>query len=72
MNDETMRVYWHDDCMLHDGGASVLENEPPPCIVLPEPHVETAMRILNIKGMLETGPLKDLIDLRIGRHATDG
>ena len=71
MNDETLRVYWHDDCMLHDGGDSVLENEPPSCIVFPEPHVETAMRILNIKGMLETGPLKDRIDLRIGRHATD-
>ena len=56
MSNEKLRIYWHDDCMLHDGGDSVLENEPPPCIVMPEPHVETAMRVLNIKGMLETGP----------------
>lgn len=71
MVDETLRVYWHDDCMLHDGGDSVLENEPPDFIVMPEPHVETAMRVLNIKGILEKGPLKDRIDLRIGRPATD-
>ena len=57
--------------MLHNGGDSVLENEPPAYIVMPEPHVETAMRILNIKGIRETGPLKDRIDLRIGRQATD-
>ena len=29
------------------------------------------MRILNIKGIRATGPLKDRIDLRIGRQATD-
>jgi acetoin utilization deacetylase AcuC-like enzyme len=57
--------------MLHNGGDSVLEEEPPSYIVMPEPHVETAMRILNIKGILETGPLKDRIDLRIGRRAND-
>ena len=71
MNGEILRVYWHEDCMLHNGGDSVLENEPPAYIVMPEPHVETAMRILNIKGILETGPLKNRIDLRIGRQATD-
>lgn len=71
MIDETLRVYWHDDCMLHDGGDSVLENEPPDFIVLPEPHVESAQRVLNIKGMLEKGPLKDRVDLRNGRHASD-
>jgi acetoin utilization deacetylase AcuC-like enzyme len=72
MSEEILRVYWHDDCMLHDGGPSVLESEAPDYIVVPEPHVETASRILNIKGILETGPLKDRIDLRVGRHATDG
>ena len=63
MTDETLRVYWHDDCLLHDGGDSVLEAAPSPYLVMAEPHVETAM--------LETGPLKDRIDLRTGRHATD-
>ncbi len=71
MTDETLRVYWHDDCLLHDGGDSVLEAAPSPYLVMAEPHVETAMRVLNIKSMLETGPLKDRIDLRTGRHATD-
>ena len=71
MSDETLRVYWHDDCMLHDGGDSVLESAPPPFIAFPEPHVESAERVLNIKGILETGPLKDRIDLRTGRHASD-
>ena len=71
MSEETLRVYWHDDCMLHDGGPSVLENAPPDFILFPEPHVETAMRVRNIKGILETGPLKDRIDMRNGRHATD-
>ena len=64
MSEDTLRVYWHDDCMLHDGGDSVLEDEPSPYIAIPEPHVETAMRVLNIKSMLETGPLKDRIVLR--------
>ena len=40
--------------MLHNGGDNVLENEPPSFIVMPEPDLETAMRVLNIKGMLET------------------
>ena len=71
MNGEILRVYWHEDCTLHNGGNSVLEYEPPAYIVLPDPHVETAMRILNIKGILETGPLKNRLDLRIGRQATD-
>jgi acetoin utilization deacetylase AcuC-like enzyme len=71
LKDEVLRVYWHDDCLLHDGGDSVLENEPPGFIVLPEPHVETAQRILNIRGILEAGPLNDRVDLRSGRHATD-
>lgn len=71
MSDETLRVYWHDDCMLHDGGPSMLENEPPDCIVMPEPHVESAMRVKNIKGVLEKGPLKDSVEFRTGRHATD-
>jgi hypothetical protein len=36
-------------------GDSALEDEPPAYIVMPEPHVETAMRILNIKGIRATG-----------------
>jgi acetoin utilization deacetylase AcuC-like enzyme len=71
MSEETLRVYWHDDCLLHDGGDSVLESEPPDYIVLPEPHVETAQRILNIKGILERGPLQDRLDLRNGLLAAD-
>jgi acetoin utilization deacetylase AcuC-like enzyme len=71
MSEDTLRVYWHDDCMLHDGGDSVLEDEPSPYLAIPEPHVETAMRVLNIKSMLETGPLKGRVVLRTGRHATD-
>jgi acetoin utilization deacetylase AcuC-like enzyme len=71
MSKDILRIYWHDDCTLHDGGDSVLENEPSPYLAIPEPHVETAMRVLNIKSMLETGPLKDRVVLRTGRHATD-
>jgi len=71
MSDEMLRVYWHDDCLLHDGGPSVLENDPPDYIVLPEPHVETAMRVQNIKGILEKGPLRNRVDWRNGRAATD-
>ncbi len=71
MSEETLRVYWHDDCLLHNGGDSVLESEPPDYIVLPEPHVETAQRVLNIRGILQKGPLQDRLDLRNGRAATD-
>lgn len=66
-----LRLYWHDDCMLHDAGEGVLESRPSPYLAIHEPHVETSMRVLNIKSMLETGPLKDHIDKRIGRHATE-
>ncbi len=71
MTDETLRVYWHDDVLLHDGGPSILENDPPDYIVLPEPHVESAMRVQNIKGILEKGPLSSRVEWCDGRAATD-
>jgi acetoin utilization deacetylase AcuC-like enzyme len=71
MTEESLRVFWHDDCLLHDGGHGVLEGTPSPYLAMLEPHVETAMRVINIKSILEKGPLQDRLDLRTGRHATD-
>ncbi len=62
-------VFWHDDALLHETGSGVFEQPPSPLLAEPELHPENAIRILNMKAVLERGPLAGHLRWRDGRHA---
>ncbi len=55
-------MFWHPDVLLHDTGEGVFEAAQSPLIASPEPHPESAGRILNMKAMLERGPLAGALE----------
>lgn len=63
-------VYWHDEAMSHDTGFGVFEDAPSPLIAIHEAHPENASRILNIKSILERGPVAQFVEWRNGRYAS--
>ena len=65
-----MRVYWHDDALLHDTGSGMFEYPPTPLVEVPELHPENAERILNIRSALRRGPIAERLEWHSGRHAT--
>ena len=67
-----LHVFWHDDALLHDTSSGVFEQPPSPLLAEPELHPENAVRILNMKAILERGPLAGQIRWREGRHADPG
>jgi acetoin utilization deacetylase AcuC-like enzyme len=64
-------VFWHDDALLHDTGSGLFEQPPSPLLAEQELHPENAVRVLNMKAILERGPLAPHIRWREGRHATE-
>jgi acetoin utilization deacetylase AcuC-like enzyme len=64
-----VRVYWHDDALLHDTGAGLFEHPPTPLVAVPELHPENAERILNIRAALRNGPIAGRLEWHAGRHA---
>jgi acetoin utilization deacetylase AcuC-like enzyme len=64
-----VHVFWHDDALLHDTGSGVFEQPPSPLLAEPELHPENAVRVLNMKAILERGPLAEHVRWRGGRHA---
>jgi acetoin utilization deacetylase AcuC-like enzyme len=57
----SLAVFWHPDVLLHNTGSGVFEAAPSPLIQYGEPHPESAVRILNMKSILERGPLASRI-----------
>jgi acetoin utilization deacetylase AcuC-like enzyme len=66
-----MRVYWHDDCLLHDTGTGVFGSGPSPLIAVPELHPENVERVRNMRSALERGPLAGALEWHPGRHACE-
>jgi acetoin utilization deacetylase AcuC-like enzyme len=66
---DALQVFWHDDALLHDTGSGVFEQPPSPVLAEPELHPENAVRIINMKAILERGPLAKHVRWREGRHA---
>ena len=58
----SLTVFWHPDVLLHDTGEGVFEASPSPLIAAPETHPESAARILNMKSILERGPLASVLE----------
>jgi acetoin utilization deacetylase AcuC-like enzyme len=63
-------VFWHDDALLHETGSGLFEQPPSPLLAEHELHPENAVRILNMKSILEHGPLARQIRWHEGRHAS--
>jgi acetoin utilization deacetylase AcuC-like enzyme len=55
--------------LKHDPGRGCYEYEPSPLMTVDEPHPETPDRLLNIKSILEKGPIGDRLTWLAGRHA---
>jgi acetoin utilization deacetylase AcuC-like enzyme len=66
---ETLDVFWHDDALRHDTGSGVFEQPPSPLLAELELHPENAVRLRNMKAILERGPLAAHVRWREGRHA---
>src|SRR5947209_18799117 len=60
--DPLLKVLWHPDVLLHDTGEGVFEAAPSPLMASGELHPESAPRILNMKAILERGPLAGQLD----------
>jgi len=69
---ETIQIYWHPDCLGHDTGLGCYDLEASPLIEIPEPHPETPERLVNIKSILERGPLRNRIEWKNGNSAQRG
>ena len=64
-----MRVYGHDDALLHDTGAGIFEHPPSPLVEVPELHPENAERLRNIRAAIRNGPIAERLEWHTGRHA---
>jgi acetoin utilization deacetylase AcuC-like enzyme len=62
-------LFWHDDALKHDTGSGLFEQPSSPLLDEPELHPENAVRVRNMKAILERGPLAPHIRRRDGRHA---
>jgi acetoin utilization deacetylase AcuC-like enzyme len=65
MDAEKLSIFWHEDVLLHDSGASA--NVPQ--LEVTERHPDSADRLRNMKSLLERGPLSDALTWCAGRHA---
>ena len=66
---ETLDVFWHDDALRHDTGSGLFEQPPSPLLAEHELHPENAVRLRNMKAILERGPLAPRLRWRDGRYA---
>jgi acetoin utilization deacetylase AcuC-like enzyme len=64
-----MDLFWHDDALSHDTGSGLFEHPPSALLDEQELHPENAVRVRNMKAILERGPLAEHIRRREGRHA---
>jgi acetoin utilization deacetylase AcuC-like enzyme len=68
-HEETLDVFWHEDVLLHDTGSGVFEAAASPLLAEQELHPENALRVRNMKAILERGTLRDHVRWRQGRRA---
>jgi acetoin utilization deacetylase AcuC-like enzyme len=66
-----MRVYWHDDALVHDTGSGMFDHPGSSLIEVPELHPENVERIRNIRSALRNGPIAAHLEWTPGRHAAE-
>lgn len=64
-------VFWHDDVLKHDTGAGHWEACTHPLLEIPELHPENVERLLNMRSVLQRGPIAKYLEWQAGRHATE-
>jgi acetoin utilization deacetylase AcuC-like enzyme len=62
-------VFWHPAALEHDTGSGLWEAQPSELLEEQELHPENAERILNMRSVLQRGPLSPRIGWRDGRLA---
>jgi acetoin utilization deacetylase AcuC-like enzyme len=67
---DALHVFWHPDALLHDTGRGMFEAAPSPLLEEQEIHPENALRIRNMKSVLERGPIASSLTWRDGRRAS--
>ncbi|WP_163512164.1 hypothetical protein [Fodinicola acaciae] len=63
-------LFWDDRVLLNDTGMAFGEVAASPLIEVAENHVENADRIINMRSVLQRGPIAEHITWRDGRLAT--
>ncbi len=65
-----LTVFWDDRVLLHDTGVAFGEVPASPLVEIQEKHVENADRLINMRSVLERGPISDSMAWAQGRLAT--
>ena len=66
---QELAVFWHDAVLEHDTGLGIWEAPPSDLLASLERHPENALRVANMKSILERGPLAERIEWHDGRLA---
>lgn len=67
----TMDVFWHDDVLRHDTAAGVFEAPPSDLLAEQLQHPESNPRLLNMRAILQRGPVAGSLRWHEGRHASE-
>ncbi len=67
----TMDVFWHDDVLRHDTAAGVFEAPPSDLLAEQLQHPESNPRLLNMRAILQRGPVAGSLRWQEGRHASE-
>lgn len=66
----TMDIFWHDDVLRHDTAAGVFEAPPSDLLATQLQHPESNPRLLNMRAVLQRGPVAEALRWHAGRHAS--
>ena len=62
-------MFWHDTVLEHDTGEGLWEGPPSDLLAVQELHPENAVRLENMRSVLQQGPLAPALRWREGRLA---
>jgi acetoin utilization deacetylase AcuC-like enzyme len=69
MTDAAIDVFWDERVLEHDTGSGLFDTEERALLAVPELHPENVERILNMKSVLERGPIAAHLRWHPGRLA---
>jgi acetoin utilization deacetylase AcuC-like enzyme len=70
MTETAIDVFWDERVLEHDTGSGLFDTEERALLAVPELHPENVERVLNMKSVLERGPLAPRLRWQPGRLAT--
>src|SRR5262245_12699243 len=69
MTQTSIDVFWDERVLEHDTGAGLFDTEERALLAVPELHPENVERVLNMKSVLERGPIAPHVRWHPGRLA---